>query len=391
VEESNTMIGKPSAMSSRERVLAAIRRQPVDYVPCAPLFNPLYAAQRRGRAWNFPWDPSSDGVEYLVTVLGVDPVIGDWWLGWFYPEDSVKSRVWQEGALLHKAYDTPSGVLHAAIAFNELWPFGQDIPFFHDFLGHYVEPWLKSEPDLACLRHILLPPRTQEQVAQVRAAFRARKALADRFQLATTATVGSGLTSALWMFGAEGLGLLTLDDPGLVQAYLDLAHQWALPMIEILLDCGVDIIQRTGFYETCDYYSPAMLERFLGEALRQEIEIVHQAGRPYSYILYSGVMPMLDYLARLDFDCMSSLDIAFDNVDLLAVNAKLGDRRSFWTGPSNTFHMYATDPEVVRQAVRDVFAAFGRTGLIVTACSSAHPMMPWESTLAMVDEWKKLR
>jgi len=107
--------------------------------------------------------------------------------------------------------------------------------------------------------------------------------------------------------------------------------------------------------------------------------------------LYSGLAPMLDYLARLDFDCLSSLDIAFDNIDLAAVNAKLGDRKSFWTGPSNTFHMYADDPEVVRQAVRDVFAAFGTTGLIITACSSVHPMMPWENTLAMVDEWKKLR
>ena len=75
---------------------------------------------------------------------------------------------------------------------------------------------------------------------------------------------------------------------------------------------------------------------------------------------------------------------------LAAVAARLGGRKSFWTGPSNTFHMYEK-PSVVRQAVRDVFAAFGRTGLLITAASSAHPMMPWENTIAMIDEWRKLR
>lgn len=385
------MASAPSAMTSRERVLAAIRRQPVDYVPCAPLVNPLSEAQRRGRPWNFPWNPPDDGTEYWVTVLGTDKVVGNWWLGRVFPEDSVTTRVWQEGGILHKAYDTPSGVLHASVRFDELWPFGQDIPFFHDHVGHHTENWLKTEADVACLEHILLPPRTAEQVEQVRDAFRASKTVADRLQVATLATVGSGLTTALWMFGATELVLLTMDNPGLVERYLALDHRWTLQMIEILIDCGVDVIQRTGFYETCDYYSPALLERLIGKALREQIELTHQGGRPFSYLLYSGLAPMLDYLTGFDFDCLSSLDIAFDSIDIAAVNAKLGDRKSFWTGPSNTFHMYADDPEMVREAVRKVFAVFGKTGLVISAVSSVHPMMPWENTLAMLDEWRKLR
>jgi hypothetical protein len=153
----------------------------------------------------------------------------------------------------------------------------------------------------------------------------------------------------------------------------------------------VDIVRRNGFYETGDYYSPAMLERFLGRRLRKEVETVHQGGRPIAYTVYSGIMPMLDYLAGIDFDCIAHLDIAFDNVDLAKVHSKLGDRKSFWTGPSNTFHMYSKDPGVVRKAVRTVFDVFGKVGLIVGVCSSIHPMMPWENTLAMIEEWKKLR
>jgi uroporphyrinogen-III decarboxylase len=376
-------------MTGRERVLAAMRRQPVDFVPCSPLVNPLTEAQRRGRPWNFPWPEPGDGVEYLATKLGTDPVVSLWWMGGICPEPEVTSRVWREGELLHKEYETPAGALHASILMNDQWPFGDDIPFFHDFSGHYREVWVKTQKDVDCLAHILRPPRTREEIESHRTDVVRGKAFADRLGLATMATVGSGLTGALYMFGAEKVCLLTIDDPGLVDSYLEIEHRWNLQILDLLLDWGVDIIRRNGFYEGADFYGPAMLESFLGRRLRAEIKTVHEAGRPIAYTMYSGIMPILDYLSRLDFDCIASLDIAFDQVDLDRI-ARALPNKSFWTGPSNTFHMYET-PEVVRRAVRDVFAAFGKTGLIVKASSSVHPMMPWENTLAMLDEWRKLR
>jgi uroporphyrinogen-III decarboxylase len=382
---------KTSAMSSRERVLAAMRRQPVDYVPCSTPINPLFDVQRRGRPWNFPWAEPGDGAEYLASELGTDPVVGLWWLDGMYPDERVTTRVWLDGELLHKAYETPAGVLSSAVALNELWPFGRDIPFFHDFVAHYREYWIKGEADIERLKYVMLPPRTAEQISAMRARLEGQMRLADRLQLPTMATIGAGLTGAFYMFGVERLCLLTVDDPGLVDAYLEVEHRWNLRMIELALDWGVDIIRRNGFYESADFFSPAALERFLGKRLRKEVETIHQGGRPAAYTMYSGIMPILDYLAGIGFDCVAHLDIAFDGVDLGKINARLGGAKSFWTGPSNTFHMYSKDPQVVRRAVRDVFEAFGKVGLVLGAASSVHPMMPWENTLAMLDEWRKLR
>jgi len=379
------------AMTSRERVVAAMKREPVDHVPCSPLINPLHETQRRGRPWNFPWPPSSDGTEYLANALHVDPVLGAWWLGEFHPEQAVRSRTWRDGQLLHKVWDTPSGELHAAVLFDDRWPSGLDIPFFTDFVGHFREPWLKTQKDLACLGHILLPPRTSQHLDAMRARFERTKHAAQELQAPVMVTIGAGLSGALWFCGAENVCLLTKDDPDLVRGYVELEHRWNMRLIEIAAEWGVDIIRRHSFYESAFYFSPAALERFLGKCLRAEVKAVREAGLPFAYIVHSGVMPMLDWLASVDFDCVTVLDIAFDNVDIRAVQARLGDRKSFWTGPSNTFHMYAKDPEVVRRAVRDVFAVFGKAGLLITACSSTHPMMPWENTLAMIDEWRKLR
>ncbi len=109
---------------------------------------------------------------------------------------------------------------------------------------------------------------------------------------------------------------MAVDNPELIDAYLELDHALNLKNYEIALDMGVDIIRRNGFYETTDFFSPALLSRFLARRLNEE---------------------------------------------------------------------------AVREAVRDTFAIFGKTGLIIAACSSAKAPFPWENTLAMVHEWKKLR
>ena len=81
--------------------------------------------------------------------------------------------------------------------------------------------------------------------------------------------------------------------------------------------------------------------------------------------------------------------------DLLRYQLEVLDKltpsgKSLFTGPSSTFHLW-NGPEPTREAVRTVFHCFGETGLILAPCVSAHSIMPWESTEAMVDEWKRRR
>ena len=123
---------------------------------------------------------------------------------------------------------------------------------------------------------------------------------------------------------------------------------------------------------------------------RREAEAARAGGMLTSYTVHSGVMPILDYLASLTVDSLFGIDIAFEGVDLSAIKRKLGGRKCLWIGPSSTYHLW-NGPEATREAVRTVFDVFGRRGVILVPCVSAHSIMPWESTLAMIDEWKKLR
>lgn len=215
--------------------------------------------------------------------------------------------------------------------------------------------------------------------------------LADAYGLAICFSSGSGLTGAVQVFGPTAVCELALTEPELVDAYLELDHQLNLRNYKLALDLGFDMIRRNGFYETCDLFSPALLEQFLFRRLQEEIRLVHAGGRVIGYTQLTGIMPILDYLKRLEFDCLICPDVFYHGMDAVKIKAALGAKTSFWTGPSDTLHMPWDKPEAVREAVRHVFNTFGKTGLILTPCSSSKAVFPWENVLAMIDEWKALR
>ncbi len=88
------------------------------------------------------------------------------------------------------------------------------------------------------------------------------------------------------------------------------------------------------------------------------------------------------------YDSFFGIDIAFKDIDLKAVKQSL--KQTLWIGPSSTYHLWQ-GPQATRRAVRALFSTFGKTGIILSPAVSAHSIMPWESTVAMIDEWKKLR
>jgi len=265
------------------------------------------------------------------------------------------------------------------------------IPLYSDHnIAYFARPWIETEQDLECLRHILRVPDDEDTLAQWRFDYRESTRLAEQWRLPTFAEIGMGLTGAMHLFGGQQLCLMVVENPDLVDAYVELEHRLNLWNLELVLDLGVDIIKRNGFYETADFYSPDLLSRFLEQRLTKEIDTVHQAGKLIGYTVHTGIMPMLSYLGRLDFDCLLQVEIASHDADPRAICESQDGSKSFWLGPSDTYHLWQ-DPEVVRDALREVFRAFGHRGLIITGSPSVTGITPWGNVLAMVDEWRNLR
>ena len=384
-------------MTSRERVLAALRRQDVDYVPFSQLFyfSVINEGPRRDvardRRYNWPWPPSKrEEIDYCVHELGLDNVV-PLAFGSYRPGPGVSSRVWMEDGIIYKVWTTPAGELCASVRYDDRWPWDLEIPFFADQNpGYFRQPWLETEQDLECLRHVLRVADDQATLDSLRFQHEKAKKVADMWGLATFTEVGMGLTGAMQVCGAEGVCLMAIDNPDLLDAYLELEHQLNLRKLEIALDFGVDIVKRNGFYESADFYSPETLDRFLRERLNREADTVRQAGAVSCYTIHTGLGPILGHLKKLHFDCLMQVDPVFNDLDLAAVRDSQEGSKSFWLGPSNTYHI-GNGPEVVKAALRDIFEVLAARGLIVGVSPGWYSVDPWEELLAMVEEWKQLR
>ena len=381
-----------SEMTHRERILAAMKREAVDYVPCVPVFNPLRERQRKGYRYQFPWGPTQrERCEYLVNELGVGACYS-LEISPIHPAAGVSARVWMEDSVIHKVWSTPSGELHAAVRYDEKWPNGLEISLYDDFLiAHSVTHWLENEHDLECLRHILRAPDRGEEYERLRFNAMEARRTADELRVPIITCVGLGLTGGMHLIGPAEICMMAAERPALLHDYLQLEHEVNLRCIDLAADLGVHIVNRDGFYETADFYSPKMLDAFVGEFLRGEARAACEAGLVTTYTINTGLMPIRDYLATLEFDCFDSIDIAFRDFDLAQFRDSQGGKRSYWIGPSSVYHIWKDDPELTRAAVRQCFEVLGKRGLLIKACPSSHSIMPWGNTLAMINEWKKWR
>ena len=375
-------------MTPKERMLATLRGEAADHIPCAPFF------------WSSPttpgytWRSDEKRLEVVVGKLGLDAFIpvglgADW-----SPEVAV--RIWQDHPPgeqhphLHKEIQTPAGMLSATVRRTEDWPHGDDIPLCSDFnVSRYVKPWLETPEDVEKYAHVHVPsgPASIEAAQRL---IEEKRTLADRWQVPLYAGCGLGLTAAIQLFGPERAVLFSMDHPDTLDRFLDIDHRTTMKRMEALLDLGADIICRNGFYETMDFWSPAQYERHLMPRLREEIDLVHAAGRTITYTVCTGIMPMLPHLASLDFDGLYSIEPALGHQDMQAVADTLGGEKCIWGGVSAPIHIGEGTPETVRHAVRDAVETFG-THLVLAAVPSIRAHWPWENVLAMFDEWRRCR
>ena len=67
------------------------------------------------------------------------------------------------------------------------------------------------------------------------------------------------------------------------------------------------LINRRGWYETTEFWTPKTYKEIIAPTIRKEAELVHQAGRKYGYIITSAFLPLLDDIVDTDIDVLIGL------------------------------------------------------------------------------------
>lgn len=379
------------SLSSRERLLLTINHKEPDYVPLRIGFLdyiPKYWSNRFQQAEEL----LALGVDEILTVR---PPFG------FHP--NVKVKKWSETSpdgshsLLVKEYHTPKGILRTVIKKAEDWPHGDDIPLFSDFSVPRAKKHLIStninDRDLEKLPYLFWEPSSAQLNDFYENAKKIKK-FAVKHDLLLEGEAGTAGDTAFWLCDVQDLLLTAIDNPFFVEKLLDIIHQFEMKRIERVLDVGVDIVVHRAWYETTDFWSPSLYRHFFVPLLSKEIELVHQAGVKFGYIMSTGIMPLLKDFLELGIDILIHVDPIQGKADLKEVKNKIGDHVCIQGGINSFLTVERGTKKEIRQAVLNAVRTLGPGGGFIL--SPVDVIMKerdkvWPNVLTMIEAWKEAR
>jgi hypothetical protein len=321
--------------------------------------------------------------------------------------------------VLHREYRTPAGTLHAAAYQTPDWLYGERLPLYDDYLTDRSVKFLIAQPsDLDALEY-LLPAPTDEDIDDYREMASRYRSFAKERGLLFAAHYGAlnarpghgdralvgkdggnmGGDAIFWLCGLDAL-LWTYDQPEFLEQFLHQFSVWNRRRMEVVLDTGVDLVFKRGWYETAPFYSPSLFRKYMAPPLREEAALAHQAGAKLAYETTTGLLPFLDAIIESGADVIHGVDPAPSGLnDLTALAQRAAGEIALWGGVSYPFHIELGTPEEVRRDVALAIEACGPNGgFILGAVGGAvHPPdarqqeINRRNTEAVIAAWREHR
>jgi len=390
----------PDVMTSRQRLLAALRCQPVDHAPCSfMLFKGLWA--RAGSYPDFIRQQLALGLDTFVQIPPRSPgLVSDSYNLHGLPVDfhpAVTVRAWKESPLgerwpvLVKEYQTPGGSLRAEVYQDQDWPYGDHVPFLDDYVETRSRRFIvQRSADLDALRYLLAPP-SPATVAAFQADSAPLLALARQQDLLVAGGWGVGADLIGWVYGLKNMVYATYDRPDLLGELLALIAAWNRSRMEVVLEAGVDLYIKRAWYENCDFWSPKAWQKFLFPILKSEAKLAHERGALFGYLITANCMPLLEMIAEAGVDVIIGVDPA--RWDMAQAREKLAGRVCLWGGVNGHLTVEQGSPEAVQAEVAEAFRRLGGAGGFIL--SPVDNVREWNAASqrnvrALIEAWQGL-
>ena len=419
-------------LSSRERMLAAIRYEAPDYVPCSfMLFGALRArcadelefvqkqiemgldafVELGAGALSLRFDPRVEVRTWRRIVGGADNVVegaeGERLRrnGQTVVEvgqgnrprrnDSKRNGNGRRYPVIHREYVTPAGTLRTSVNETDDWPHGLKVPLFDDYAVPRAQKHLVTGPDdLPALRYLFTPPTADDLVA-FREHARVVKSFAARHGLPVRGGWGMLFDVACWLCGIQDLVVMAATAPDVVRELLTIIQEWNRRRMEVVLEAGVDLLVRRAWYEMADFLSPESYRRLILPFLKDDVQQAHEAGAALGLITTTAYTPLLDMYLESGMDVLIGPDpVQETRADFPLTKRKLGGRICLWGGVNGYVTVETGTAEQVRQAVRDAIDQLGPGGGFILSPVdnvTADNERVWDNVSALLDEWHACR
>jgi hypothetical protein len=393
-----------TTMSSRERILATCAHQPVEHVPLHLEVHPSYLQYDPQVA---TWRDQFERTDALL-ALGVD-AMSEVWLPdpSFHPD--VRVRTWREErdgeVLLGKEYLTPVGPLRQVIKETpDLYTWHKinrntrgPIADLIDGVGlledvnpsRSVEFLVKGPEDLPRMRY-LFQPLSGDALDRWREDALYAKREAEKRRVIFLARRTYGGSALLWLTDVQESICTFKTDPGFVDEFLEIIHNWQMATLARVLEIGVDMVTRFGYYDIPDFWGRKYFDRFLRPRMDAEADLVHAAGALLSQQQSEGLTQQVDIYKAMKVDVFRDIDPVQGGEDMALLKRELGATKTLMGGINGDLHLANASPEEIDDTVRrtlELMAPGG--GFILHVIPGVYGGVPWSNVLQLIACWKK--
>jgi len=387
-------------MTSRERLLAALYCQQPDHIPCAFM---MYKGLKN-QCTDYRQFLEAQIALGLDTIVELPPrppvVVNDHYNLHGLPvsyDPRVRIRGWGEtndtgGTWLVKEYETPDGTLRVEVPKTRDWPRGEHVPFLDDHIVPNARKYLVDKPDdLKALRHLLVPP-TQDEIEAYQQKSQAYLDFARQHGLLVAGGWGVGADMVGWLCGLQNLIFMTYRQPDFLRDLLGVIADWNYARMRAAFSLPLDLYIKRAWYENCDFWTPVNWKKYLQSSLRREVELAHQAGVKFGYLITSQAMPLIDLIIESGVDVLVGVDPREYDLQALAVKAQ--GRLCLWGGVNGHITVENGAPEQVAQEVEDAMQRLAPLGgFILSPVDNVREYSPEieKNVKVLIESWERLR
>ena len=395
-----------TTMTSRERMLSTIAGEEVDHVPLSVDVHPSYALYDPERA---SWKDQFERTDFLLSC-GLDPMTEVWLPDpCFHPD--VRTRSWTETdretgqILLGKEYETPAGTLRQVIReTDDLYQWHRinrnttgPIAELIDGVGlmedtnpsRSVEFLIKGHEDLQKMRYLFNPPSGEHLEDWRSQALVAKRAAQQRQTVCLARRTYAG-SAVLWLTDAQETMISYETDPSFVQEFLDIIHTWQCALLELVLDIGVDMVTRFGYYDGPSFWGKKYFVHYLKPIMDHEAQLCEQAGTYLSQQQSEGITQLVDVYKDMKVHVLRDVDPVQGNEDMALLKQELGSSKTLMGGVNCDIMLSSASEQEIDNMVRETLELMAPGGrFILQPIPGVYSGVPWQKVEQLIQAWKK--
>jgi len=176
----------------------------------------------------------------------------------------------------------------------------------------------------------------------------------------------------------------SIKQPELVRGLLSVFHKYTMAQTRCALEAGAEVIFCPFYFASLSVgWSPGFYRDFILPLVKEQVDLVHSAGRLYHYYDDGKVTKILPWLAECGVDLLSTLPPPpMGDVNLAEVKAAYGDRICFNGNIDIVNVIKHGTPDLIREQVRQAILAAAKGGGFVLGTSDSIREAPEENVAA---------